>query len=372
MPSNPSHPLQLGQVVYPVQDTTLIHMPKGSGVARCQRVSFSGNTGKPQFVVHDAIDLEALADIRSARAVTHFDSGKQDVVILGKPACQRSNSTVRRKKLTKSQARVDNAVLVIGIDPTRPEEHWLALLVEDGTVEAGDHRLSVVLVNPESGERSTPQVLPRTVGSVPVAAELVRRNTSAMIVLATIGGGKLQVHALAWEDLAPSVAAEKVQTIDLGKVLTDKDARVGVAVTRMRKASSDQQLALAWADTKGSCKIALVGWGADGKASVLDRATPDLAKAPPEIEIYRLASADLLQRGDEQLVLGYIASYGKGDKLVSGCAALMLITMDESASPPSPSSARTSTPWPPPRTRHWPPTICTSARACSVLASGSR
>jgi hypothetical protein len=99
----------------------------------------------------------------------------------------------------------------------------------------------------------------------------------------------------------------------------------------MRKGAADQQLALAWADTDSTCRVALVGWGADIKrkvthaddAAVLAAAPAEVSFAPPERLNYTLAAADLMQEGVDQLVLGYSAKYGK----TQGCAALMLFVV---------------------------------------------
>jgi hypothetical protein len=322
---SPSHPLQLGQVLYAIQDTTLIHVPHGSSVACHQRVTFAGNGNEPQAVVNDRIDLGDLADIRSARAVTHWGSGKQEVALLTKSGLSYIAREGQTSRQTTVPAKVDDAVLVLGLDPMQPEKHLLALLVTEGS---GFAIVLVDLSTTGGGARSKPWRLPPKVQGRAVAAEMVRRGLSATLMVATVVGGSLQVHAVAWKDLAPDVSATVVETVALGNVSADSSAQVAVAVTRMVVGSIDQQLAVAWTDGAGAGKIAVIGWKAEGQAAVLATNSLQFTFASPDMPLYRLVAADLMQTGVEQLILGYPATYGKNKK-VKGCAAFMLFTLDE-------------------------------------------
>jgi hypothetical protein len=322
---SPPHPLQLGQVLWAIQDTTLIHVPHGSSVACHQRVSFAGNGNEPKAVVNDRIDLGDFAGIRSARAVTHWESGKQEVVLLTKSGLSYIAMEGQTSRQTAVPAKVDDAVLVLGLDPMQPKEHILALLVTDLS------GFSVVLVNlskKDGGARSKPWRLPPQVQGKAVAAEMVRRGLSATLMVAAIVGDSLKVHAVAWKDLAPKVRAEAVETVDLGKISKDSSAQVALAATRMQAGSTDQQLAVAWADGAGAGNIALIGCKAEGQTEVLATTPVEFTSVSPDMPAYKLVAADLLQKGVEQLVLGYPATYGK-ERKVMGCAALMLFALDE-------------------------------------------
>jgi hypothetical protein len=241
------------------------------------------------------------------------------------------------------QTKVDDVVLVIGFDPIQTMKRVVALLIADA---AG---FAVAQVDLDSGMREKTCRLPAQVHGTAVAAEKVRRGSSTMLAIVTVGQGSLWVHAVSWEDLAPEVDGNRVKTLNLGKALENLPQELydqqAVTVTRMRAGSTDQQLALAWGVTKteladgscgavktlGSCKVALVGWGPSAEPAVLATATPDFASAPPDWNGYRLTAGDLLHNGTEQLVLGY----GNNMPLPMNTngTVLMLFTLDESAGP---------------------------------------
>jgi hypothetical protein len=155
-------------------------------------------------------------------------------------------------------------------------------------------------------------------------------------MVVTHAEGHLRVHVISWKDFALQTEhsddelSKLVTTVPLGNTSTDASAEISVAVTRMLSKSADQQLAVAWVDDSGGCAISLIGWTDDGTPAVLAACKPRFEEATPEKPVYRLASADLLQRRAEQLVVGYPAAYGKGqDEKVRGCAALMLLELNE-------------------------------------------
>lgn len=323
-----AHPLQLGQVLYAVHDTSLIFLPPGATQARFQQVSFGGNTEAPKPVIHDAIDVGPLDDIRCARAVTHFASARQEVVILGKSGLSALRQDGESAQWKAVPGQFDDVLRVIGFDPARPESRSLAVLAgigrQFGTTDSFQ-KFALMLVEMDTGaaQRFT---LPATVKGVAVAAEFVRRGLSAAVVLVTLCDGELQVHTLAWNSLAEQVKDGDVHSLKLGKLADAATAEVSATVTRMQPTSADQQIALAWPDAIGSCQMALIGWIGEGAASVLATAKPDFTFASADRPAYRLASADLLHKGVEQLVLGYPATYGK----VGSCVALMLFEQKES------------------------------------------
>ncbi|HEX2052844.1 MAG TPA: hypothetical protein VHJ78_03825 [Actinomycetota bacterium] len=320
------HPLQLGQVLYAVQDSTLIYAPKGSSTARFQRVSFDGTSEKPEPVVHPAIDIGPMDEIRSARAVTHWAGGRQEVALLTKSGVFYITMQDKAEAIEKVQGG-EGAVFVIGLDPDVPDKRVLALLANDGS------GYSVVRVDArEDGSGSSPPWrLPAVVKGTALAAELVRRDKSAILVLVMLtDDGSLEVNAVAWSDL-PRATSQCVSTVTLGSVSKDEAAQVNATVAQMRFRSSDQQLALTWADTNAAPHIALVGWGDDRKFSVLATTTPDIAFASPERPVYRVAAADLLGRGVDQLVVAYPATHNK-QRRVEGCAALMFFELDDEGS----------------------------------------
>lgn len=352
---SPPDRLPIGQILYAIQDTTLICVPQGASTAQYHRVSFKGSEETPKASLDDPIDLGPIDDIRSARAVTDGE-GKQEVVFLSKTGLSFIGMQDQISRLTTVSANVDDAVLVIGLDPLRTTKRSLALLVK------GDTGFAVAQVDMECGVREAPRQLPLQVRGTAVAAELVRRNSSTMLVIATIEEGSLLVHAVAWDVLAPKVGEILVKTLTLGSVFSDparmmkpsvdhldphlrewtagwpgilcsrvlaRHAQVAATVTTMRAGSSDQQLAVAWADPIGAPKIALVGWGNGGEATVVATAVPEITFAFPLFPAYRLAAADLLHNGTEQLVLGYSSFYG-GKYLINPSIALMLFTLDES------------------------------------------
>lgn len=326
-----SDALVIGQVLYAIHDTALISVPKGERNARFDRIKFSGSEIPPSHptTTHDSIELGPLDEIRSARAVTQW-GGVQEVVLVTTAGL----STIAmndRLELKRVPGSIAHPALVIAFDPTGSKTRSLALLETD----ASANRVAVVHVDLDSGVRGEPQTLPATVSGTPVAAELVRRGTALMLMIATIDSqGLLKVHAVAWSSLRAQTPAEQVLSLGLGRTLPG--AQVSVTVTSMRKRSTDQQLAIAWPDNAGGGRVALVGWEDSGDQSkpatasglqVLATALPDASFAAPELPIYRLAAADLLHTGAEQLVLGWPAVYGT----VKGCVALMLFRLGEDA-----------------------------------------
>jgi hypothetical protein len=327
--------LPIGQTLYAVQDTTLICVPSGGSTARYHRVSFTGSAKEPKATIDEAIDVGPLDDIRSARAVTHWD-GSQEVVLLRTTGLWAITMEGGAARTTEVKADVTDARLVIGVDPVF---HPGPLDANTSDPVEAKRRLLILLVESAggfamreldmvSGRFGRSQPLPPTVKGRAVAAELVRCGASTMLMVTTVeeggtaGQGRLKLHVAACDPASP-VDRLPVTTLDLGSTLTSPTAQLGVAVASMRKGSPDQQLGLAWSDPAGGIRIAVVG--RDEVGTWVATATPDVAFAAPEAAICRLAAADLAHEGADRLVLGYPATYGS----VKGCAALMMFALDD-------------------------------------------
>lgn len=328
-----AHPLQLGQVLYAVNDTSLIFVPPGGKGARFQQVSFGGTTEAPKPVIHDAVDIGAMEDIVCARAVTRFGSGKQEAVILGSSGL----SVLKMKGTTAAwetvPGRIANALHVIGFDPADPESSSLVVLAGEGlhASTTGEYpRYCAVVVNLETGAAKR-FALPSQVQGVVVAAEFLRHGMSAALVLGTSHGHALHVHALTWKDLAERAESAEIQTVQVGPIAEETGIEIGTAVARMRASSSDQQIAFALPNMPGACQVSLIGWTDEEALAVLATAPVDLAFATADRPSFRLAAADLAHNGVEQLVLGYPATHGS----VRSCAALSLFSLEEIASAPA-------------------------------------
>lgn len=350
--------LPIRQDLYQIQDTTLICVPKGALTARFHRISFTGSEKLPDVphgnVDDHTIDLGPFGDILSVRAVTDY-WGQQFVALLTKigPAAA-TLSLIAMKDGTAQLTSVGRdtedrlPALVIGFDPTQEEKSLFCLET--------DSRAHLVLVQayPGTGRPVREMRLSARVSGTPVVAELVRRGSGFVLMIVTISGGSLKIYAVDWNDVARPSHADPGNAPDVPALLVNGDgdeagslwtvpadpiAQVAAVVTRMRARSTDQQLAIAWSDSASKGNIALIGWeestakpGLDEAAplalgaKVLVRDVPDVSFAPPQAPVYRLAAADLLHAGTDQLVLGYPATCGP----YPGCAALMLYTLDES------------------------------------------
>jgi hypothetical protein len=240
-------------------------------------VSFTGTDDEPKATVNDRIDLGPYDNLRNARAVIDAN-GKQFVAVLTK-AGLRWFSNVGKPFLHSVEVQdevFNSAVAIIGFDPSQTAKSCLALLVAQGAV------LGVVqgdLYNWFGAPREV-KALPDRVRGTVVSADLVRIGPSTKLAVTTIAGSDLLVHFVDWNNLAPQVKAEHVTTLTLGSVLTDAGQvgqnenwtsntawrdfsglanhdQVAAIVTSMRAA--DQQLAVAWFDATGTCRIAIVG-----------------------------------------------------------------------------------------------------------------
>lgn len=353
MPSpdaNASHPLPPGQVLYPIQDTTILYVRDGESNLRYQRASFNGPITDPMTDLTDTVDLGASDDILSARAVTLGEDGKSEVVILTAKELTTLMYEGKTSRVSPVRPKVNGGVWIIGIDPQTPpappipdprqhgnspetdhsqpeaDRRKLALLVKD----AG---LGVLLVDRQTGAFGEALPLPNVVRGDPLSAEWVRRGLEGMLVVLTVDNGTLLAHVIARSDLTPALEASQVTTLTLGIVSASPLPHVETHVTQMRAGTSDQQLAVAWPDTAGACHIALIGWESAGKAKLLATVAPTGEFPVRAGTALRLASADLLHKGVEQLALGYMALVETDP--YNGMEAigvyLMLFTLDELA-----------------------------------------
>jgi hypothetical protein len=120
------------------------------------------------------------------------------------------------------------------------------------------------------------------------------------------------------------------------KAADARDTEVAAIATSMRARTVDQQLAVAWPETRDTSRVALVGWGNDGQPVLLDAFASTWAYFTDPI--CRLAAADILHLGADQLVYANSADWGGGTNCdyypeyahYYHCAALTLFTLDES------------------------------------------
>src|SRR5260370_27864065 len=172
----------------------MIYMRPGASVARYQSVGFTGAGDGSQAVFGVPIDLYDIDDIKSARAVTHWADGKQDVVLLGKTGLSCISS-----KGKKDWGKADNAVLIIGLDPRAPDQRLLALLVSEGN---GFGVQLVDLDKADNEPRGAVLKLPTDMKRKAVAAEFVRREPSVSLMVVMQDDDSLNVHVLSWKDFS--------------------------------------------------------------------------------------------------------------------------------------------------------------------------
>ena len=331
----PSPSLPMDQVLYSVQDTTIISEHEGR--ATLQRVSFSGTGNDPVTTVHDRIDLGAYDDLLCTRPVMDC-AGRQYVAVLTRRGSLSVVSTHDGvAQLRSVRDGLEGCAWIVGFAPSPEQERSLAL------ISARDGGLAVVHVSLDGGATAAPVKLPSAVRGSVIAADLARCGTSAKLVVTTLAGEDLLVHAVDWDHvaaLAPPVRPEHVTTLALGSVLSssepvrqrpetwlfessrpgmwgpivtchapffdDQVARhdqIAAIVTRVQASTTDQQLAVAWYDGDGACRIAVVGW--EGGARVLARTEVATSLLKHVAPICRLAAADLFHAGTDQLVLAF-------------------------------------------------------------------
>jgi hypothetical protein len=307
----------LGGTLYPIYDTTLIY--RGA----YKRVIFTGSETDPKGIVKDTIDLhlddirDHICDYRTVirpsgqqefAVLSSFDGG--DTADLSVVAMTDQRSDVKKLSLKLQSytfncgARIIGYPLAASAGPLSAKRS-LALLVP-GNGGYSDGEFAVVEVDVDTGVCSEPRQFPPVAKQTDLAgpANLVRRGSSTILVWVTHDQpGTARLHAVAWEHLADHVKKENINTLDLGDAglgslgYFSGPPAVQVTVTSMQANSADQQIAVAWNQENGS-KIALVGWGADGKLTV--KTTVTAAE-----DFCTLAAADLLHKGSEQLVVGH-------------------------------------------------------------------
>lgn len=253
-----SEPLQAGQVLYPLQDTTLICVPKGKQHAEHQRVGFAGAGEGIVAKGTDVLDLGPMATLSHARAVFNRATSRQELVVMAQddlrviaadadgvlkvstlplvppgfvrfgtrggssPAAQHPGETVG--SFTPWYMDGD-AVRAIGYDPLAPGKRVLALLAATG---AG---LAVQFWDLQASAKTAQVRLPEAVRGAPVAAELVRHGKATWLLVATVEeidrnlrnpfrAHALKLHALDWTDVSPLARSGKADPVDAQQLTT--------------------------------------------------------------------------------------------------------------------------------------------------------
>jgi hypothetical protein len=309
--SQPANPLQLGQVLYEVQDITVVATPHGSSAASYTRVVFDANGGKPA----ESVQLGALAGVLDVRSCADMHTGTRNVFVLTDSSVQVLASGASSKTWP-----VGGLQLIVDLNPHEINAPHLLLLGRDGT------GVYVQDLDCSTGALAPPSRLPSVAGT-PVGAVLLRSQLEARLVVASLSTGGLVVTDLGSGPLGATNGDMPVASIQVGPAADG--ATVSLTSASLVADTSDQQLVLAYPDPNGVLQVVALGWTSGG-LGVLARVQPDTRFAAPERPVFRVASGDLLDSGNDQIVVGYSGAY-KGS---NGCAALLLIELDESGKSP--------------------------------------
>lgn len=327
-PSNqPNNPLALGQMLYEAYDATVIATPKGASKARYQRVSFDQHGGAPQ----EASDLSADADIRDARAATDMHAATQQVFVLTSAGLTRLGS--QDGALAQKSWTFDTSSLISIVD-YNPESVTDPVLLLAGQNQQGAYLLPFDCTTGTAGSViPLPTVTGTVVGGLLVRCQLAPR----LCIVSLSSSGQLLVNDLGSALLSSGTASGASTTVSVGALVAS--AAVSYCATSLLATTSDQQLALTYADASGSCQLALLSFDDKGTLTKLASVAPTLSFASPERPTFRLAAGDLLVNGVDQLVIAYSATYGS----VMGCAALLLYELTPGAQGAAPSLSLCST-----------------------------
>ncbi|WP_144183974.1 hypothetical protein [Elioraea rosea] len=311
-------PLQLGQVLYPIHDTTLICAPKGQDRAVLQRVTFTGSGEHVVAKASESVDLAPIVGIQAVRAVSNLATGKQEVVIVRQDdldviahddaagltttnlrlvppdfvrifsigASSGPGAVPERPGDTVGRATPwymsGDAVLTIGYDPLAKDKRSLALLVAAG---AG---FGVQFWDLDAGAKISLVKLPDQVCGSPVAAEVIRSGDASILLVATVEevdenlknpfrAHSLKVHAVAWTDLSPDAQAKineklepkQVTTLTLGGVPGPVDPHGTVFKGRWHHESPDHRIIRPPARAQVSATVARLRKGVADQQLVL-------------------------------------------------------------------------------------------------------
>lgn len=254
-------PLQLGQVLYPVQDTTLICVPSGKGSAVHQRITYSGPGEHIVATANDPIDLGHMTAIRTVRSITNVATGKQEVVVVRQDdldviAHEDSSGTKARKLALVPPDFVrfvsigassgpntvaprpgetvgswtpwytsGDAVLVIGYDPLARDKRQLALLIASGA------DFGVQFWDVDTGVKTGQVSIGNGVCGAPVVAELIRHGNATWLLVGTVEeidknlknpfrAHSLKLHAVDWAHLSPQTGVRNNEALESKNVTT--------------------------------------------------------------------------------------------------------------------------------------------------------
>lgn len=307
----PPNPLQLGQTLYEVLDTTLIATPFQDSGASYYRVICNADGIAP--APDEITSLGAQDQILDVKAVTDMNASTQKILVLTADSVRIIGSADGQASLTDWP--VPGVARIVDLDPQQAGEPHLLLLGDDSN---GAFLQSLDCV---SGALAAQLRLPATVAGSPAGALLVRNQTDAHVLVCMVQEGTLMVHDLGTSVLGASPAVAGITSLRLGRI--QDSAAVGLVTASLITGTADQQVVLAYPDAHGAPQIAVLGWTAGALVPVAALA-PDLTFAPPDATRFRVAAGDLVQAGVDQIVIGYPATYAG----VAGCAALLLLELD--------------------------------------------
>ena len=315
MSSQDSNPLQLGQVLYEILDATVIATPKGASAPQYNRVSFTTQGGS----IVDQSNLDATDALLDARACT-------DPVTATTPVFTLSAAAVSMIGTASGSWPVPAAgcTNIVGIDPLQTQQRTLLLLGANAT---GPFLLPVVCMDGQT----TPSVLQLTgVAGTPAGGLLARQQLSARVAAASISGSHLLLYDLGSCALGPAPSAPVAYpSVDLGAVGTGPVAMTACSIVP----GVDQQIAVAFVDASAQLNVHILGWDTQGtlaevaswtgSSSAAPTAGPALSELAMENTTVRIAAGDLIAAGQDQLVVGFAATF----QGTAGCAALLLFEL---------------------------------------------
>jgi hypothetical protein len=310
----PPNPLQLGQTLYEVLDATLIATPLHDSAASYYRLICNADGIGP--APGETARFAEQDHILDVKAGTDMNAAAQKIFVLTSDSVRIIGSAGGRAMTTWP---VSGLSRIVGLDPQQTSEPHLLLLGQDA------HGAFLQSLDCHSGALSTPLRLPAEVAGSAAGAVLVRNQTHAHVLVCMARESTLTVHDLGRSVLGAAPSVVGITSLHLGGI--QDSAVVGLVTASLITGTADQQVVLAYPDASGALRIAVLGWNADTLVSVatLD---PDLSFAPPDAPRFRVAAGDLVQEGVDQVVIGYPASYAG----VAGCAALLLLELDNTVS----------------------------------------
>lgn len=315
--TQPANPLQLGQVLYEVQDVTVLATPHGDAEASYQRVVFNADGG----TTTESLTLGAQADVLDVRSCADMHSGVRNAYVLTSSSVQMIGTD--GTKAVSSTWPVAGAQWIVDLNPLETAGPHLLLLGHDAK------GCFLQDLDCTSGAVAPPTRL-KAIGGTPVGAVLLRSQLDAHLVVVSIDGGDLLATDLGPGPLGGAPGPVVPTKVTVGPIADG--ATASLAVASLMPGTTDQQLVLAYPDAQGALQVAALGWDKKSHAlGPLASLPPDTTFAPPERNVFRVAAGDLLDAGTDQVVVGWSGTF-KGTK---GCAALALLELDGSGKSPA-------------------------------------